>query len=182
MNYIELLKTHWLFFVINLGIFVVALLALIVIFRLANRRQLRQAQLVADAQRKKILEQTSLKSDSLSEQARQIVAHLQRAQATELWNVAEKYYNLLSLFLPLQYLPQLEQQAQVLRLANLTMEERKEASEVLRQHLQRAELLQKALLAPVFVERFGLDDGHSAAAAAAAVQQERMIKKIQQQL
>jgi len=158
MQYIELLKTHWLFFAINGGIFFVALVALWLIFRLSNRAQLRQLQAAADGERLRMIQSALEKCEALAEQARQIVAHLQRAQAGEHWHVVEKYYNLLTVFVPQQYLAKLQHLCTLTQPASeLPTAQRKAAVEALRGHLRCVSLLQRVLQADSLLERLGCE-------------------------
>lgn len=156
MQYIELLKTHWLFFAINAGIFLVALVALWLIFRLSTSRQLRQLQAAADGERLRTIQSALEKCEALAEQARQIVAHLQRAQAGEHWHVTEKYYNLLTVFVPQQYLAKLQHLSTLMQPASeLPAAQRKAVGEALSGHLRRISLLQRVLQSDSLLERLG---------------------------
>lgn len=153
MQYIELLKEHWLFVAINLLIFVGVVFMSWTAVRIGYSRSTRQLEAEYQQKERADIDTQAKKTTEAAEQARQIVALIHDNKSRNLLKLLAKHYNLLSHFVANTYLPELDKYCAMLlpHLPKLPANSKQNHQLAIGKHLQNCALLYRVLNAPILL-------------------------------
>jgi hypothetical protein len=178
MQYLELLKEHWLFVAINLLIFVGVVFMSWAAVRIGYSRSTRQLRAEYQQKERADIDAQAKKTSDAAEQARQIVALIHNDKNRNLPKLLTLHYNLLSHFVANTYLPAVDKYCAMLlpHLAKLPINAKQSHQLAIGKHLQNCTLLYQVLNAPILLHLLAVEPQVE------AISQQSNIKKVMEVL
>ena len=159
MDYIELLKTHWLFLVINVAIFIAVVFMAWAAVRIGYSRDVKLLRAEYERAEEAKLDAKASEITNICEQGRQLVALIVDYKRQNLTSLLAQHYNLLSHLIAQQLCPTLDSYANqfLATQPKLSAASLKQHQQQFGKFLQDGQLLYKALNAPILLSLLNIE-------------------------